>query len=127
MIQAVLPFIYKVKLLCVIQVKSLLLIFLIYIEGPPGPPSTICSLIDRYNIKCIWSVPYTIAGVEVRSYNYNITKEDNIIEQGSVNEPEVIYVRGNYNVNVAAVIGDNFIGKVSTTEVHNKEGEIEYI
>ena len=91
------------------------------------PPSTICSLIDRYNIKCIWSVPYTIAGVEVRSYNYNITKEDNIIEQGSVNEPEVIYVRGNYNVNVAAVIGDNLIGKVSTTEVHNKEGEIEYV
>ena len=78
-------------------------------------------------MKCIWSVPYTIAGVEVRSYNFNITKGDNIIEQGSVIEREIIYVRGNYNVNVAAVIGDNLIGEVSTTEVYNIEGEIEYI
>ena len=54
-------------------------------------------------------------------------KGDNIIEQGSVIEREIIYVRGNYNVNVAAVIGDNLIGEVSTTEVYNKEGEIEYI
>ena len=71
------------------------------------------------------SIHYSWSGGQIIQFQYHY-KEDNIIEQGSVIEHEIIYIRGNYNVNVAAVIGDNLIGEVSTTEVHNK-GEIEYI
>ena len=96
-------------------------------KGPPAPPSITCYTIDQYNVNCNWTVPYTLFGVDISGYEVNITKREEILlQQNLLTSTETTYVRGNYNLSVAAVIGDWVItGEVRTIEVTSDEsGEI---
>ena len=96
-------------------------------KGPPAPPSITCYTIDQYNVNCNWTVPYTLFGVDISGYEMNITKREEILlQQNLLTGTEITYVRGNYNLSVAAVIGDWVItGEVRTIEVTSDEsGEI---
>ena len=91
-------------------------------QGPPASPNTFCSLIDQYNVKCNWTVPYTIAGVDISRYEVNITRGVNVLLQENTTGTEITYLRGNYNLSVAAVIGDSLVGEISTIQVAYNEG-----
>ena len=69
-------------------------------------------------MKCNWTVPYTIAGVDISRYEVNITRGVNVLLTGT----EITYIRGYYNLSVAAVIGDSLVGEISTIQVPYNEG-----
>ena len=73
-------------------------------------------------MKCNWTVPYTIEGVDISRYEVNITRGVNVLLQENTTGTEITYIRGNYNLSVAAVIGDSLVGEISTIQVAYNEG-----
>ena len=91
-------------------------------EGPPSSPDITCFEVGKYNVKCNWTVPYTISGIEIERYEYKITIGKEIILQEKVNSTEVKYVKGNYSLSVAAIIG-RLMGQTNTTSIMSDTGK----
>ena len=92
-------------------------------KGQPDRPQFFCSPVGKYNVKCNWTVPYTISGVDIEWYDCKITRGSNVLLQKKVNSaevPEIKYVKGTYNLSVAAVIRQNITGKVNTISMTDK-------
>ena len=106
----------------IMHIHEFTCIFLMH-EGPPDHPITTCSFVGKYNVKCNWTVPYTINGVDIEWYDCKITRGNNVLLQKEVNSDEVLeieYVKGTYNLSVAAVIRQNITGKVNTISMSDK-------
>ena len=92
-------------------------------KGPPDHPIITCLFVWKINVKCSWTVPYTISGVDIEWYDCKITRGNNVLLQKEVNSaevPEIQYVKGTYNLSVAAVIRQNITGKVNTISMTDK-------
>ena len=77
-----------------------------------------------YAIKCTWSVPYTLPGVDITGYSINISNETSNIIMMTVDETEYTYnvsEFGDYTASVAAVIGE-LEGEIHSVKVHTHQG-----
>ena len=62
-----------------------------------------------YAIKCTWSIPYTLPGVDITGYNISISNESSNLIMMTMDETKYTYnvsEFGDYTVLVAAVIGE---------------------
>ena len=114
---------YIQGIILILHISVHLNICIISGEGPPDHPQISCSPVGKYNVKCSWTVPYTISGIDIEWYDCKITRGNNVLLKKAVNSaevPEIEYVKGTYNLSVAAVVRQNITGKVSTMLMTDK-------
>ena len=79
-------------------------------------------------INCTWSTPHTVSGITIDHYTVNITFNENDQLQvlgTTVVDTKIEYTVsefGEYNVSVAAVIGEDLFGVTDTVQVQVDEG-----
>ena len=73
-------------------------------------------------VKCNWTIPYTIEGVNITYYNVNITKDEQILHNNSVTNTHYSYLSGRYTVSVATVVGESLEGEINNWEVNVSKG-----
>ena len=84
-----------------------------------------------YSIKCNWTTPYTIPGVNISEYNVTVLRSDTkerlvSVKNASVETSRYIYDAsefGNYSINVVPIVGE-LAGDDSEDYLFIDQGEI---
>ena len=95
----------------------------IHYLGPPEAVVIICIPIrGNFYTECNWNRPYTIEGVHITGYKFNITQDDKILKKNLTSVNHFTYLSGTYDVSVTAVVGENLEGEVNVTQVRKPTG-----
>ena len=97
--------------------------------GKPRNVGLVCQSYECQVLRCNWSVPYTLTGVDISQYAINITKGEEVIVQTTLNATEYQYNISNrlYNevlVSVAATLGSDIEGEVDTEQLKLDQGKL---